>query len=224
MTFRKSIFILILLALTSCFKVEERIFLREDGSGKFNFVLNLSQSKWLLQAAKAAAEISEEDPGKKPDNRINSSLLETKEKLDSITGIHNTTITRDDDKFVYVISFDFDNVQSLNTAMNQFIEGDTNEDLVFYRYNNKRFTRSQAVNIRNQVKREMENERSMLHGLDPSLLFKTVSYETIYKFDSKIKHYSNKNAKLSNDAKTLRLEFLPFSSDTLATIENHIKF
>lgn len=209
-----------MLMLSSCFRVEESVILSKDGSGIFNFKVDLSESKYVLQMAKRMSALYE---GKSPDEKIDRNFVRAMGALESSPGISGSQLIKNDDDFIYEITFNFEDIKSLNTAVNRFIKKEDRTDEDFFKLDKKWFERTDAVDIMKMVNREMQNEKSQVFGMDPEILFKDVVYATTYVFDRKIKKHTNDKATVSGDKKEISLEYYVFRNEEDNSPENRIK-
>jgi hypothetical protein len=207
--------------LTSCFRVKETVILSKDGSGIFEFIVDMSESKYFLRMAKNLAELAE---GKSPDEQINRNLSRTLGYLEKTPGISATQLIKNDSDFIYELTFNFEDVASLNRAIAQFFHEEDRRTEEFYQLKKRTFRRNGAISLYELVEKETKNEKSRIKGLDPGDVFSTVTYSTHYIFDRKIRRYSNPDAELSEDEKEIQLDYLVFEDREGLGIENEIKF
>jgi hypothetical protein len=206
---------------SSCFKIKETLILSRDGSGIFGFKVDMSESKYLLQMAKSLAEATE---GRSPDEQLNRSLSRTLGYLEKTPGISSTQLIKNDDDFIYDLTFSFDDIDALNRAIIQFFPENQRKDEVFFRYARKNFERTGAINIYSLVEQETQHEKSRINGIDPGVVFSNVTYSTNYIFERKIKKYTNQSASLSDDKKEISLNYYVFRDPEGIGVENKIKF
>ena len=206
--------------LTSCFRIEERVIFSKDGSGIFGLEIDMSESKYVLNMAKNLSALYD---GGSPDEKINRSLSRTLGYLEKTQGISATQLIKNDDDFIYELTFSFNDVNALNTAITQFIRKEDRKDEVFFRLDKKRFERTGAINIYEMVERETQNEKSKISGIDPGIVFRDVTYTTHYIFDQKVKKYSNDRAVVSGDKKEITLVYYVFQDREGEGIANVVK-
>lgn len=203
--------------MTSCFEVREKLHLKKNGSGQFVYTLDFSESSNTLSIAKMMAGFRNKTS---PDEKIKKSMQQTLEALQSTEGISNANIERNDERFIYKVSFDFDDVESLNAALNKFVKSE--EEITFFSYDGRTFSRSDAVSIRETIEREMANEGSSLNGLDPYDLFSEATYVTEYSFDKAIKEAAVKG-KVTQEDHRLKSEHFIFSKDEKESMAQSIR-
>ena len=111
----KYFFFILLFLLTSCVELIDEIQLNNDGSGKFKYVINLSQSKTNVSSMLLLDSIN----GKK-----NLKLPEIKEKINSFKqnlskqeGISNVLITENYTDYIIKFECNFENLEKLKTAI-----------------------------------------------------------------------------------------------------------
>jgi len=217
---RLFIFSICLLLFSSCFRIEERVIFSDDGSGIFGLEINMSESKYVLQMAKNLAYLYD---GGSPDEKINRRLSRTLGYLEKTEGISATQLIKNDEDFIYNLTFSFDNIAALNKAITQFIKEEDRREEVFFRMDKKKFERTSAINLYQMVEKEAMNDKSKIRGLDPGLVFKDVTYTTHYIFDRKVRRFTNDNARVSDDKKEIILEYFVFRDLEGEGIANKIR-
>ncbi|MBL0144593.1 MAG: hypothetical protein IPP48_01335 [Chitinophagaceae bacterium] len=96
-----------LLLFQSCFEIIEQVFLKADGSGNFQLVLNLSKSKTKLNSiAKMKTINGHEVPSK---GEIKYRLTQIEKTLSKTTGISNAKTTLDFDNYIATAVLIFQN-------------------------------------------------------------------------------------------------------------------
>lgn len=203
--------------LSSCFEVREKLHLKENGSGQFVYTLDFSQSQSALSMAKMMADFRNKTS---PDKKIKNSVDKTLEALQSTDGISNAAVNRDDERFIYKVSFDFRDVESLNAALNKFVKSE--EEITFFTYDGKNFSRTDAVSIRQTIEKEMAHEGSSLSGLDPYELFSEATYVTDYSFEKTIKKAEVAGAATQDDH-SISAEHFIFSKDEAESLAQSVR-
>lgn len=203
---------------TACFDIQENIFLKKDGSGKFTFVIDMSELKAMFGDGEITTTTSKEN--KKPKDKIDSKFDEVKKELKKIDGISNITQNVDTTNIIVKIGFDFKNVNALNSAMNVIFKDEENpKAIAYYEYKDKQFKRLESASKGflksgfedKNAPKDKPTEVNSLFNLDA--LFQTISYTTTYEFENEIKNSLNKEAVIS-DKKKITLKCYPFVADS----------
>lgn len=206
---------------TACFDIRENIFLKKDGSGKFTFVIDMSELKVMFGSSQDSTSVTSGLEVKKPTDKIDSKFEDVKKELRTIDGISNIIQNVDTTNIIVTIGFDFKNVTALNGAMNVLFKDEENlKPVTYYEYKNKQFKRLESASKgflkagfedKNAPKDKKDTEKSPFN-LDG--LFQTISYTTTYEFESDIQKSINKEALLSSDQKKIVLKCYPFVEDS----------
>ncbi|WP_299891951.1 hypothetical protein [uncultured Lacinutrix sp.] len=101
-----------------------------------------------------------------------------------------------------------DNPQADKISESAFAKSSENMlEKVDYKYDGKRFSRFLKEEPEAASKEEMESLKSEMEEMgEMKGMFEEMSYSLVYNFPKKIKSVSNKNAKISNDGKTVTLK------------------
>lgn len=110
-----AILIFIATSLTSCFEIIEDVSVHKNGSGKYKFIVNMSQSKNQIDKIRTQDSIMHY---KVPTvATVDSKIAEVKTKLQTVSGISNIVIEKDHINYIYSLNCDFKNVAALNSAI-----------------------------------------------------------------------------------------------------------
>ncbi|WP_269224478.1 hypothetical protein [Flavobacterium sp. IMCC34518] len=197
----KKIYFLPLLCFTilfqSCFEVIEEVKMKDDGSGHFNFVINFSQSKTKINSVLKMQKINGYTIPSKEEIKKEANKLE--ELAQNTTGISNVKTNIDLTNYIFVVDLDFQKITYLNAVFLKLKKSkkiDPSITTDYFSYNDKKFIRSQKVPIK-ALYDKMEKA--------DAVVFETAKYTSVYKFDSTIKSFSNKNATPSKSKKAIKL-------------------
>jgi hypothetical protein len=211
---------------TSCFEIKEILNLRKDGTGTYEFIVDMSQSAAMLSMLDnlSTDSVSEEDDS--PFGEVDKSFDDTKERLEAIEGIINVKSIKNEEDLLFGISFEFLTIYALNKALNR-INADKDEQMskekekiyfsmskrTFQRYNTENFTEDlfQGAGL---------GEASVTVGM----FFNDFSYSTKYTMPKKIKSMTNPDAELSKDKRTASVTYYPFRGEGEPNFSNKIKF
>ncbi|WP_299617698.1 hypothetical protein [uncultured Tenacibaculum sp.] len=185
--------------LVSCFEFVEEVSFNEDGSGNVVLTLNLSKSKTKLASIMLLDSINGyKVPSKeKIRQQVNKALV----KVKKLKGVSNVQSNLNFKEFIVTVSFDFDNVDVLNTVIASF---SSKKDAMSikkhkhftYNKNKKTFTRSHHFDFSKEIKKAKEKDKAIL---------KDASYTSIYRFKSPVKTFQNKHCRISKTKKALML-------------------
>jgi hypothetical protein len=210
---------LILFSLFSCFEIKENITLKNDGSGTYSFLMDLSQIKPLFAMSRDLSR-SFNDPTSKLKTNASSPnpLLQMKVKFDalqqsleSVEGISNYKTVCDTNSYVIGATYSFKNIESLNQSINVLRSSTDNPSasaITHYTYDSKHFSKINDIS-----KSDITGPSSKNDSLTTEL-FKTARYTLTCSFEKKIKDISNPLYFISADGKTL------FYSGSLLDIMN----
>lgn len=197
----KKIYFLPLLCFTflfqSCFEVIEEVQMKDDGSGHFNFVINLSQSKTKINSILKMQKINGYDIPSKDEIRKEASKIET--LAQNTAGIANVKTSIDLTNYIFAINLDFQKISCLNAVFLKLKNSRKISQAIatdYFTFNDKKFVRSQKVPIKALYDKLEKSDKEV---------FQTAKYTSVYKFDSTIKSFSNKNATQSKSKKAIKL-------------------
>lgn len=221
-----SLFASLLIGLSSCLEITEQVRMHEEGSGQFTFTVDMSEAKPLLDIAKGFSE--DADP-EEVSGDLNTGMEDAHKRLQSVKGIHNAALIRSNSGLLSGVTFEFDNVEALNKAVNVVQNSKSDKHEQYFSWNGKQLHRLNTLKIENDIKDRSDNG---LDGLDLTVngksmkdLMKNMVYRTEYTFDKPIKGISNSNATLSADKRKVTLErYLLDDTRKANSLENKIQF
>ncbi|MBL0181876.1 MAG: hypothetical protein IPP96_06065 [Chitinophagaceae bacterium] len=187
-----------LFTLSGCFEIVEQIFLKADGSGDFQLVLNLSKSKTRLNSIMKMKTINGHDVPSKED--IKYRISEIEKTVTKTPGISNVKTSVDFDNFIISISCNFKNVARLNDAVKNIY---TKENAAakapekIYEYNAGVFERLNKYSFKDEYKKLSNADRE---------IFATANYTAVFKFESPVSAASNKETKIAPSKKAVMLK------------------
>lgn len=221
-----TLFACLLIGLSSCLEITEQVHLRDNGSGRFTFTVDMSEAKPLLEMAE---RFSDNTNPKEVKSDLKTGMEDAHARLQSVKGIHYPALIKSENGLLSGITFEFDNVEALNQAMNVLQKNDKQAQEQYFGWNGKQLHRFNTLKIENQIKDEAPND---LAGIDLTIngksmkdMMKSMVYRTEYTFDKPIQGISNSNAALSSDKKKVILErYLLDDTRQATTLENVIRF
>ena len=192
------------LLLQSCFEIKEIVTINKDGSGTFTMAIDMSEVKAMIEGFSDG-----EEEGGSPLGEMQEEYEETKAKLEVIEGISNIQFTTENDGYVITTSFDFVDIDALNTGMNVVYEDENEygERTEYYTLKRKNFERTSNHNMLNELKGEMDSDEIGGGDIDMAEMFSDVAYVNIVVFtDRKIKKTSSDAIEVSEDGSSMTLK------------------
>jgi len=188
------------LSLTSCFELVEQISVNADGTGELTITLNMNESKDKLQKF---MEMEDGVAGYKPPERKEmdaffSKVVETVSAVEGISDVKSDIYYED---FIFSISASYDDVESMNEAVNSFTTGMSRGMISFkndYAYEDGIFKRTFVSPI------EAENYDKI--PMMQRLILESARIINVYRFEKAVTDMSSTSAELSHDAKEARFE------------------
>ena len=199
------------LCFTSCFELIEQISMNADGSGEMTITLNMHESKDKLQQF---MEMEDGMAGYKPPERKDmdaffKKVVETVSKVDGISNVKSDIYYED---FIFSVSASFDDMESMNTAVNNFTNGMSRGMMSFkneYSYEDGIFKRAfqSPIPIGEYDKIPIVQR----------LILESARIVNVYRFEKPVQDMSSTSAELSHDAREARFE------STLSDIAKGVK-
>lgn len=213
----------ILFLATSCLDIQESIFMRNDGSGKFAITVDLEGMESLLQLAEqlSGEEASEQDVM----NEVDINFEDLRQKLEAQEGISGVKTIQENNNRLLGIAFEFEDVEALNKALKEI--NDSKEPKTdYFSFEKGQLRRLNTLGIESQVKRKMETDVDVsIDGVMLSSFLKDMSYTTKYTFEKPVKETSNPAAKVTNEGRTVSLTYFFFNEKNgTNSLENEITF
>lgn len=217
--------VIILFLATSCLDIQESIFMRDNGSGKFALTVNLENMESLLQLVQNFSGDEEAGNDILTDTEVDFEKLQ--KKLERQPGISHVTRIAENNNKLLGISFDFDNVNSLNNAIKELNDSkDAPKD--YFSYQKGKLTRTNTLEITDKVEDKIKAETDIdlsVNGMMIGSLLKDMTYTTKYTFERPVKKASNPAARITNEGRTVTLTHHFFDKEPgSAGLENNIDF
>jgi len=190
----------ILITFQSCFEIIEQVFLKADGSGDFQLVLNMSKSKTRLNSIIKMKNINGHDVPSKEE--IKSKIADIEKTLGKTAGISNVRSTADFDNFIISISCNFNKVTQINNGVKNIYlkenpKGKASERVFEYDPTGNVFTRLNLFSFKDEYKKLSNADKEV---------FTTANYTSIFKFEKSVAAASNKETKISPSKKAVMLK------------------
>ena len=196
----KKLFQYLLLAATvmtmsACFEIMEEVTVNKDGSGKYVSTIDATKMSEQMQMLAAFDTTGEMIPKLK--YSLDSTFSVSLGKYKTVKGISNVKIDTST-PYIYKVTMDFKDVVALNEAIN--LDKKSEEMKNLYAWKKGKLTRKDfALNL-DEMKMEDESQKEMAKSM-----LEGMKYTIIFNFPGKVKSISNKEAKLSDDKKTVTL-------------------
>jgi len=131
--------------MPACITIEESYTFKKNGSGDAKYVIDMSEVASLIKMA-------QEEEGVELGDEMDMAIFS--EKLEGISGISNVSALGTEDEFIFGVSFHFDGISSLNSALNALNSGEdvmSADDHTYFKMDGKTITRthkmSQALDL-----------------------------------------------------------------------------
>jgi hypothetical protein len=218
------VFLLSVFLLSGCINITEEIFLEKNGSGKYSMTLDLEKAVEMMDMLKSFAPDSL--AGEAKEGNIMDSVTNNFNVFDSIPGI--TNVKKEQKGNVFTVSFDFKDIATLNEAMRKRNKKtETQKDLYSFAPGSFSFKDTTAFGM-NDAMKELDGAGGSDSTAAAMEMFKSMmgdmNYTTIYHLPGKVSSFSNKEAKLDADGKTLRLTINMLERSKQMTLENNIRY
>ena len=214
------------LLLSGCLDITEEVFLEKDGSGRYVTTIDMSKMQEMLEMFKSFS------PDAKEGGNMDLSNLDSMQNMmGDLSGVPGISEVRKErvDSNIFRVSFRFRDVRALNDAMRKRNEKQaTMGDM--YSFSPGSFTCNDTTMMGlNKAMQEMNGEVGASDSMAMAMqmiqgMMGDMTYRTIYHFPGKVSSFSNQEAKLSEDGKTLRLEINLFDKEKSHTLQNKVAF
>lgn len=206
-----------LLLFQSCFEIIEQVTIKNDGSGNFQLVINMSKSKTKLNSIMKMEKVNGHDV---PTTReITSKVATIETAVKTTSGISNVKTSLDFDNYIASISCNFLKVNNLNMAVQAVSDKENSkkpaiDDMFKYDANNKVFSRLNKFILKDEYKKMSNADKE---------IFATANYTAIFRFESDVLTSANKESKISANKKAVmtKLNVLDMITNN-KSIENNI--
>lgn len=216
--------ILTIFLFTGCINITEEIFLEKDGSGKYVMSLDMEKMMEMVDMMKALAPDSAKGKDMDMDGSLMDSLQNSMGDLSSVPGITEFRKEKKD-KNTYQISFRFKDIKALNDAMRKRNEKAANKDDVYaFSRGNFEFRDTTNFGVNNALNDLAGSDSAQAAMEMVRAMMGDMTYTTIYHFPGKVKNFSNKDAKLDSDGKTLRLQVNMLDREKVSTLRNKVSY
>jgi hypothetical protein len=223
------------LALAGCFDIKDEVFLDEKGGGSFQSTFDMSGMKDMLNMLQTMMpdSLKNTEQGKMlGDESMQDSIMSMWKDLEKIPGISQVKKEKKGD-MIFSISFRFADIKALNAAMAARSRQDSGSTVPkgdFFQYSKGSFacidtTMSALGDAMKGLTGSGDEQDSTAMNMDMLKAFMgDMKYTHIYHLPGKVQSVTNKQAKISEDGKTVTLELDLASGDKTQSLQNIIKF
>jgi len=200
----------ILLTCSGCFEVVEEVSINSNGSGNVLITLNASRSK---EQIKQLMLLDKVDGFPVPTvDKIKAEVSRQKVKLSQQSGISNVKVQEDYQNFIFHVSCDFTNAESLENAVIALIKESKHKAIVevnrgSFSYKNKILTRKLHIPKPEEIPHKATSEQKGF--------LKDATYTAIYRFQGAVYQTTNADVKLAPNKKAIM-----FRSSVLDLLEH----
>lgn len=213
------------LLLSGCINITEEIFLEKNGSGKYSMTMDLEKAVEMMDMLKSFAPDSLGGEGKDMGGNMFDSVKQNFDVFDSVPGI--TNVKKEQKGNTISVSFDFKDIRALNEAMRRRNKkAENTKDLYGFAPGSFSFKDTTAFGLTDAMKDlDQAGSDSMAASMEMiKAMMGDMTYNTIYHLPGKVTQFSNKDAKLDADGKTLRLSVNLLDRTKSFTLENNISY
>jgi hypothetical protein len=190
----------ILILFSGCFEIIEQVFLKNDGSGNFQLVLNMSKSKTRLNSISKMKTVNGHDVPSKEE--IKNKIAGIEKTVAKTPGISNVKTTIDFENYIAGISCNFTKVTQVNDVVKNIYfqenpKGKPTEKVYDYNAAGNIFTRLNLYSFKEDYKKLSNADKEV---------FATANYTSIFKFEGTVTAASNAATKISPSKKAVMLK------------------
>lgn len=193
------------LSFSSCFEITEEVNMKSNGSGDMLLTINMNQSKANLQNYMKMEEVQ----GIKvpSQSEIEKEIANVKGVLSKVDGLTNVKINTDFTEFIFTVSGDFDNVKTLNTAINKVASELNRSPFPTIKKSNFDFSAGTFTRYFKYLKDiNFTQEEYDNLNFTARFIMESAKYTSIYRFDNPVKKMTNNKAALAPSKKAVKFE------------------
>ncbi|MDV7696774.1 hypothetical protein N6B72_07575 [Chryseobacterium soli] len=197
---RQFALLFLLLLLTSCFDIVDKVNVKADGTGEYTVILNASKSKTRLASISKMETVNGKKVPKK--SEIESKINEAARIFKATPGISNVKTTMDFDNYIIKLSCNFKKIENINAGLEQLKAKNIVGKMIptqIYSQNlaKKSFTRNKINTFKSDYDKMSTADRE---------IFTNAKYTSILQFENTISSQSNSSYSLSPNKKALKLD------------------
>jgi hypothetical protein len=188
-----------LLLFQSCFEIIEQVFIKNDGSGNFQLVINLSKSKTRVNSIMKMKTVNGHDVPSKAE--ISEKVAAIEKTIAGTAGISNVKTNLDFTNYIATLTCDFSKVAQLNTVVKNINDKEKGKQKI-----EKSFDLDAATNMFSRLNKfQFREDYNKMSNADKEI-FSGANYTAIYKFEKPVAQVSNKDANVSPSKKAVMLK------------------
>jgi hypothetical protein len=188
-----------LLLFQSCFEIIEQVFIKNDGSGNFQLVINLSKSKTRVNSIMKMKTVNGHDVPTKAE--ISEKVAAIEKTIAGTAGISNVKTNLDFTNYIATLTCDFSKVAQLNTVVKNINDKEKGKQKI-----EKSFDLDAATNMFSRLNKfQFREDYNKMSNADKEI-FSGANYTAIYKFEKPVAQVSNKDANVSPSKKAVMLK------------------
>ena len=193
------------LFFSSCFEITEEVNMKSNGSGDMLLTINMSQSKDNLKNYMTMEEVQ----GIKipSQSQIDEEVLNVKKALAKVDGLSHVKIDTDFNEFIFKVSGKFDNVKTLNVAINKVASELNRTPFPIIKKDNFDYAKGKFTRYFKYLKdlNFTQEEYDDFH-FTARFIMESAKYISIYRFDKPVKNVTNPQAQVAPSKKAVKLE------------------
>ncbi len=190
---------------SSCFEITEEVNMKSNGSGDMLLTINMSQSKENLKNYMQMDEFQGiEIPSK---SEIEAEIAKVRRTLTKMDGLKNVKINSDFEDFVFKVSGNFDNVKTLNKAVNKVADALNQTPFPTIKKDNFGYSAGKFSRYFKYLSdlNLTQEEYDGLH-FTARFIMESAKYISVYRFDRPVKKMTNTKAQMSPTKKAVKME------------------
>lgn len=198
---------------SGCIDFLEEITYHRDGSGTYQFTIDMGAVKSLLDGLSDGEDQKEDQ--KDPMGDMNEKFDELKDKLSKIKGISNYQTINDTTAYLFGFKFDFKDLQALDYAIHEQSE-DVSPTTKMFSGSKRLFSRFNEGSLAESMKDALAGDEAEDGDEDMEMvkaMFGDMKLRTVYHFDRKVKSTSNPNSLISADQKQVTIDYYFFKPE-----------
>lgn len=140
---KQTLFVILFFAavlLPGCLTIEEKYHFNRDGSGTMEYSIDIRDLVNMLDAAGDTLSRKRFQP--------DNIFMEAGDRLRDIQGISHITITHDEEPFVFGIQYEFSDINALNNALNQLLNGEEETYHAYFKRKRRKIIREHKTDSR----------------------------------------------------------------------------
>lgn len=200
MMFKFIITLVLAIFLSGCFEIVEEVSYKDKESGVYTLTINCSRSKTKLKTlSKLDTFLGAKIP---KEAEIRESFGLAQDAISATKGISNVGQSIDFENYIATLTFNFDNTESLNQALNNAAKSSNKKNPLPY---TNVFSFKNNVFIRHQTPNDSMTDLSKIKNNQLSLIG-DATITSIYRFTNEVSKTSNKKALLAKNKKAVMLK------------------